>query len=142
MSPAKAGFLQSGASGQTHPPPCFVCHDPILFHELQRPDGTKRLVSLDYNELSAMSLSVLVLDFRFSSEIWAPTWSNTPKSIPNTNVSGITNIPAITTLKIYAGQPDPKDLTHFTFDYDSDGNRHTIDGWLTNADQIVLRQRP
>ena len=40
-------------------------------------------------------------------------------------------------LRVFAGQPDPADASHFTIDYVLNGTRHTIDGWL-KADGLVI----
>ena len=50
-------------------------------------------------------------------------------------------------LRIFAGQPDPNDPSHFTIEYEADGKRGVIDGWLresqvhANADEVVLKVR-
>jgi hypothetical protein len=36
-------------------------------------------------------------------------------------------------LRFFAGQPDPTDESHFTIDYELDGDRGTIDGWLRDT---------
>jgi hypothetical protein len=45
-------------------------------------------------------------------------------------------------LRIYAGQPDPNDPSHFTFDYEQWGQRDTVDGWLEADDSVTLKPRP
>lgn len=42
-------------------------------------------------------------------------------------------------LRLYAGQIDPADTSHFTITYDLDGQTGVIDGWL-KADRIVVLQ--
>jgi hypothetical protein len=44
-------------------------------------------------------------------------------------------------LRIYAGQPDPNDPPHFTFDFEQWGHRDTVDGWLEPDDSITLNPR-
>jgi len=41
--------------------------------------------------------------------------------------------------RFYAGQPDPADPSHFTIDYDLNGQRGTIHGYLRNDDSIQLK---
>jgi hypothetical protein len=43
-------------------------------------------------------------------------------------------------LRVYAGQPDPADASHFTIDYEIDGRRGVIDGWLRDQG-LELRPR-
>lgn len=42
--------------------------------------------------------------------------------------------------RVFAGQPDPADPTHFTIPYEVDGHAGVIDGWL-KEDRIELRPR-
>ena len=44
-------------------------------------------------------------------------------------------------LRIFSGQPDPKDESHFTIDYELDGNPDVIDGWLLRDQTVVLQPR-
>jgi hypothetical protein len=44
-------------------------------------------------------------------------------------------------VRIYAGQADPADASHFTIEYDKPDGRHLIDGWLTENDQVLLEER-
>jgi hypothetical protein len=41
----------------------------------------------------------------------------------------------------FPGQPDPADGSHFTIDFERDGVRATIDGWLRENDRIELIPR-
>jgi hypothetical protein len=43
--------------------------------------------------------------------------------------------------KLYAGRPDLADPSHFTIDYELDGRRETIDGWLRDDDAVDLKLR-
>jgi len=44
-------------------------------------------------------------------------------------------------LRIFAGQPDPTDASHFTIAYELDGVPGTIDGWLFDDDSVRLKPR-
>jgi hypothetical protein len=44
-------------------------------------------------------------------------------------------------IRLYEGQPDASDATHFTIDYDLNGVRGTIDGKLTASGAITLNPR-
>lgn len=44
-------------------------------------------------------------------------------------------------LRLYAGQPDPADASHFTIRYESKGSGGTIDGWLRDGDSVKLQVR-
>jgi hypothetical protein len=43
--------------------------------------------------------------------------------------------------RIYAGQPDPDDPSHFTFEYENRGVRKTVDGWLREDDPLRFHIR-
>lgn len=44
-------------------------------------------------------------------------------------------------VRIYAGQPDPGDPSHFTIDYELWGQRDTFDGWLQADDEVKFKPR-
>ena len=44
-------------------------------------------------------------------------------------------------LRAFAGQVDPIDASHFTIDYDIDGDRSTIHGWLQHGGRSLLVDR-
>jgi len=44
-------------------------------------------------------------------------------------------------VRIYEGQPDPGDATHFTIDYDLNGQRGTIDGNLDDHEWVTFTPR-
>jgi len=44
-------------------------------------------------------------------------------------------------LRIFSGQPDPADPSHFTIAYERDGAAGVIDGWLRDDDRIRLIPR-
>jgi hypothetical protein len=45
------------------------------------------------------------------------------------------------TFRLFAGQPDPADESHFTIRYDLDGKSNVIDGWLMPDDTVKLEPR-
>ena len=54
------------------------------------------------------------------------------------------DLPPDQPLKLYAGQPDPNDRTHFTIRYEAAGQEGIIDGWLKDDDtvRLVVRDGP
>ena len=53
-----------------------------------------------------------------------------PDAVPSHFGDGTSNGPQ---LRLFAGQADPADESHFTIDYEVDGDRGTIDGWLRDT---------
>jgi hypothetical protein len=48
---------------------------------------------------------------------------------------------ASTAMRLFAGQRDPSDPTHFTIAYQADGGSGTIDGWLRDDGTVILDRR-
>jgi hypothetical protein len=44
-------------------------------------------------------------------------------------------------VRLFPGQPDPLDESHFTIPYDAGGVAGTIDGWLEANDTVRLAVR-
>ncbi len=44
-------------------------------------------------------------------------------------------------LRFFAGQADPRDASHFTVQYELDGVKNVIDGWLTDDDYLRIVPR-
>lgn len=44
-------------------------------------------------------------------------------------------------LRMFAGQPDPADASHFTIGYELNGQPGTVDGWVVNGGRVNLRVR-
>ena len=44
-------------------------------------------------------------------------------------------------VRLYAGEPDPADASHFTISYEAGGVPGTIDGWLRADDTVTLQVR-
>lgn len=45
-------------------------------------------------------------------------------------------------VKVFGGQADPADPSHFTIAYTARGLPGTLDGWLTDNDAVTLKVRP
>ncbi|MFI5380631.1 MAG: hypothetical protein ACHRHE_15140 [Tepidisphaerales bacterium] len=44
-------------------------------------------------------------------------------------------------MRVFAGQPDPLDESHFTFAYEYENQRGTIDAWLMDAQTVKFQVR-
>jgi hypothetical protein len=55
--------------------------------------------------------------------------------------SGKLALPVADSLRVYAGQLDPADASHFTIRCDLGGKQSTIDGWLMPDDSVKLEAR-
>jgi hypothetical protein len=43
--------------------------------------------------------------------------------------------------RVFNGQPDQSDTSHFTIDYEFDGQRHTLDGYINEQDVLTIEKR-
>lgn len=43
--------------------------------------------------------------------------------------------------RVFDGQPDSVDPSHFTIDYEFDGQRHTLDGYINEQDVLTIEKR-
>jgi hypothetical protein len=50
-------------------------------------------------------------------------------------------VPASQPLRLYAGQADPRDDSHFTIPFETPSGNQVIDGWLKPDDTISLQVR-
>jgi hypothetical protein len=115
----------------------------VFLHARTSPGGKQRLVAVECDHrltlqlsqgklapairLSAHSVRIGTLRQRASNALS----SSTSRLIPNT-----------VDFRLFAGQPDPADASHFTIEYEAARARGTIDGWLNDDDTITLRPRP
>jgi hypothetical protein len=111
----------------------------IFLHRLKRPDGTERLVGVDLRMIHATDTlwfdadpSVFSTGGMFSSPAYAKM--NSP-----TLLMDVRDYP---TFRIYAGQLDPTDDSHFTFTLEADHKKYTFDGYLKSDDSILIERRP
>ena len=121
----------------------------IFLHEMRRPDGTRLLVSVRL--LPSSPSQVANPDSHgFFHALTLNEWmvAATPQKLAN---SGFIywGSPLVTWgfaddhhWKVFAGQPDENNPSHFTFDYEVDGGRRTCDAWLNNQGQLLASQRP
>lgn len=141
--------------------------DALLFaHRLTSPGGNERLVmlemevTLDGTKLANEEYKVTInrqLKFRICQPKLAGTspdtvrWGQSLKIVQagDRNVIPIKWVdgalrsarPKEYNLRFFAGQPDPRDPSHFTVDYEIGGVKSTIDGWLTDDDFLRIIPR-
>ncbi len=115
-----------------------------FLHELQAADGSRRLIRIDYSQDlmdaglrgSVNLISSIYRPVSWSAKIASPC-SSTNIIIPERYEEGSTTA----NLRIFAGQSDPADPSHFTIRYQIWGLEDVIDGRLTGAETIVLTPR-
>jgi hypothetical protein len=127
--------------------PLMGKNETVFLHERRRPDGTRRIVAIERCVLNDFDETL-----HFTCRVFQRAGIvSGPREFPAVRVvvGGVflANGPA-DTLKVFAAQPDvfaaqpdARDASHFTIAYERNGERGTIDGWLTNDDKIRLHVR-
>jgi hypothetical protein len=113
----------------------------IFLHRMNRPDGAERLVELSILlNVGAVRGSILGLpgSITFVLTVSSARGSN---DTPTCDFNSLM-FPAAAHVKIFTGQPDSQNPSHFAFDYEIDGNRHTSDVWLDNSDHLLMTPLP
>jgi hypothetical protein len=110
----------------------------IFVHEMRRPDGMRCLVQVEAHPFPGNILDGF--DPGLEYYVWTlPTWP-----VARLVQHGYTfeTIFSGTPWQIYAGQLDPNNPSHFTFDCTHYGHRYTCDAWLNNSDQLTVSPSP
>jgi hypothetical protein len=119
-------FHETGLSG--------LFANALFVHARRRPDGQKRLVwvSLGYE-------STKPLRFRLEFDGVIPATIGRPaRRLPHTPADPLPVDAAGKPPRLYAGQPDPNDESHFTirYEFEAEGRGGVIHGWLRDDDTI------
>jgi hypothetical protein len=121
----------------------------VFLHERRTPAGERRLVGVDLLPFG-LPIGLNLTDpvegrlepwgrvFTDGSFLRPPVEAFSPKQNPYRSWS---LIGPPDRLRVFAGQPDPNDPSHFTIDYEVHGVRHTLDGWLRDDDTVVIEPR-
>ncbi|MGA2440862.1 MAG: hypothetical protein ABSH08_07875 [Tepidisphaeraceae bacterium] len=109
----------------------------IFLHEMRRPNGTRCLMSLTFSPMFPIGqIGFRIQYLEWDLSLW-PRMSNWDYLTVATDRGS-----PLGHWKFLAGQPDANNLSHFTFDYELDGLRHTCDAWLDNDGKLIVSQRP
>jgi len=119
----------------------------VFLHRLRAAGSSERLVSVSLWPPQFAGLATSFNPGHFSVQLSAsvvspanlglgtrPTFSNRLGDF------GERDLPT-GTLRLFAGQPDPVDESHFTIRYELDGKSNIIDGWLMPDDKVKLEPR-
>jgi hypothetical protein len=128
-------------------------HSILFAHERRTATGPARLVIVEgivnWETSSPGQTHLLPLATTFATDAPGQTpLKPTSESEGPTIDAQLANDPAWA-IRVFAGQPDPKDASHFWIDYEtSAGTKGTIDGWLRQSskagaikDEVELKLR-
>jgi hypothetical protein len=107
----------------------------IFLHERISPAGHRRLVRVESIMSNALSLPYgLTADLYQPATVWRDAkLLGRPQLL---NYSG-----RFVSAELFFGQPDPADASHFTIDFEVEGRKGVIDGWLRDDDTVQLKLR-
>lgn len=118
------------------PGPCISLPAGVLFmHERQTPSGARRLVIVTSGFLQGAT-PLFIPGHDVKADILRP---GTLRQPPEEKVGPVildvlfSQRPTPIHLRVFAGQADAVDPTHFTIAYEFDGQRHVVDGHLEDA---------
>jgi hypothetical protein len=113
--------------------------DEVFVHGRQAHSGEKQLVVVGLNPV-AFSIGSDA-PFRVNCVTYAGPFRGLRVRWPMVGQEFRFAVPPDQPLKLYAGQPDPIDESHFTIAYETPAGRGTIDGWLMPDDSVKLQVR-
>jgi hypothetical protein len=110
----------------------------IFVHEMRQPDGARVLVALGTHhgvqDLGVHGFWLSSIELTIDGILKPPQWEWRNAEFPVFTEEN--------DWKFFAGQPDPVNPSHFTFDFEHNGQRHTADAWLDNAGKLLVSVRP
>jgi hypothetical protein len=127
-------------------PPLRLRGATLFLHGRTSPGGNRRLVIIQRvpNTLVPAFVPYTDLDVTLLEPSWKtglprqvfPASGEPPRVIIPHDLNAMARH-----LRIFAGQPDPKDASHFMIQYEVSGIRGTIDGWLQDDDTVRMDVR-
>jgi hypothetical protein len=107
----------------------------IFLHKLRSPAGHERLVAVDG------FLSIGIAGLRLNACVFQPgTLFSRPKFVSDAANFSLEEIGELPARRVYAGQLDPADPSHFTVLYKTADGNGVIDGWLMDDDNVKFKQ--
>jgi hypothetical protein len=111
---------------------------PAFVHARSAKGAGRRIVGVDLAE------AMLPDAMGFYVHVMKPaTWLTDPRTVGRPRPVGDFwfSLTEGETIRVFAGQADANDPSHFTIEFDLSGRRGTIDGWLRANETIDLRPR-
>jgi hypothetical protein len=111
----------------------------LFLHECRAPDGSRFIVELE-RTAAADESAYFIQGYDVESNVYRPATATHP-AVSITNAFAIDVIDSVsghTDIRIYAGQPDTSDPSHFTIRYESGGKTGTVDGRVDSQGHLSL----
>jgi hypothetical protein len=117
----------------------------VFLHELRSPAGHLRLVAVNYFVGTGAFECFVFQPASWGGQLVRANPPGSPGSgtphVLDLVLSDFTATPQKNLLRIYEGQPDDLDKSHFTIKYEMSGQTGLIDGWLRDNEEVRLRPR-
>jgi hypothetical protein len=113
----------------------------VFLHERTSRTGVRCLVAVDANVVPLAPRQVASMGARIIRPGSVFRGPRTGQNVTRGDGAQISFDRDAQRLTIFAGQPDPNDLSHFTIDYELDGARITLDGWLEDEQTVKIEIR-
>lgn len=120
-------------------PPGGLPGATLFLHERRKSDGTTRLVAVEVKIVCQLTYPVSFNYYAIANVFSAGNLLSRPKLIQQNKLSPFDY--GVSSDRIFAGQPDEHDSSHFTIEHEINGQRKIIDGWLRDDDTVVLEKR-
>ena len=121
----------------------FQTSGTVFLHEMTARDGTSCLVGVDVNLLPLLNTPQHCASLGARIILPGSAFRSPRLGMTMTRGDGsqIRFDPTSDRLTIFAGQIDPGDHSHFTVEYDLNGVRRTVDGWLVDGQSMKIESR-
>ncbi len=116
----------------------------LFMHERISPAGHRRLVLVQYNRVFAESCPEFANGSNWTAESISEATLVSDVSVLRYTYDGVYHGKSPITaplVRIYAGQADPADASHFTIRYQMWGQTDVVDGWLRDDESVELVPR-
>jgi hypothetical protein len=132
-------------SGPRYQPWAGTQYGSIVFlHERISPAGHRRLVAVRYQPETNTFNPQFIAGFNCDAQVITPATARTaPVNVtPAYAIDVISTWPKVPPkVRMYCGQIDPANVSHFTIRYEFWGKHDTLDGYLEDNDYITLKER-
>jgi len=115
-----------------------------FLHERTSPSGNRRLVCIRYFADPSTFVAEPLAGFNYDAAVITPaTLIKQPQAAIQTYfIDVLSSWPKHPPrMRMYAGQIDPNDASHFTIRYEMWGQSDVLDGFLDDKDQVTLKPR-